>query len=219
MSVSVPPPCNAPVQNHGECGPLCSSAARARYGRPVRRAARPQQFVPGLGVRREQLILEIARLQAHAPGEVTHALRLRHVARQRFLAGESTQRSLAGADRVDDLLDILDPRLIRSTEPDGIDRGVGHHVGDRPVCFRFADIQFPRQRCSTLGTFPRRTPDTEDISITDSAKRLNMEARVEPAADEADSEPCTHATKLTRITDSSLRGIRASGRRSPPERW
>ena len=30
MSVSTPPPCSSPRQNHGMCGPLCSSAARAR---------------------------------------------------------------------------------------------------------------------------------------------------------------------------------------------
>ena len=35
MSLSTPPPCSRPCQNHGMCGPLCSSAARARYGRPV----------------------------------------------------------------------------------------------------------------------------------------------------------------------------------------
>ena len=30
MSLSTPPPCSAPCQNHGMWGPLCSSAARAR---------------------------------------------------------------------------------------------------------------------------------------------------------------------------------------------
>ncbi len=33
-----------PCQNHGACGPLCSSAARARYGRPVTRAPRAQRI-------------------------------------------------------------------------------------------------------------------------------------------------------------------------------
>ncbi len=40
MSFSTPPPCNLPCQNHGMCGPLCSSAARARYGGPASRAPR-----------------------------------------------------------------------------------------------------------------------------------------------------------------------------------
>ena len=30
MSDSTPPPCRSPCQNQGSCGPLCSSAARAR---------------------------------------------------------------------------------------------------------------------------------------------------------------------------------------------
>jgi hypothetical protein len=30
MSLSTPPPCKSPCQNQGVCGPLCSSAARAR---------------------------------------------------------------------------------------------------------------------------------------------------------------------------------------------
>ena len=32
MSLSTPPPWSSPRQNHGVCGPLCSSAARARVG-------------------------------------------------------------------------------------------------------------------------------------------------------------------------------------------
>ena len=47
MSLSTPPPCNAPFQNQGICGPACSSAARARYGLPVVAAPRAQMsFLP-----------------------------------------------------------------------------------------------------------------------------------------------------------------------------
>ncbi len=42
ISFSTPPPCKSPRQNHGACGPLCSSEARARYGRPVLAAPRAQ---------------------------------------------------------------------------------------------------------------------------------------------------------------------------------
>ena len=44
MSLSTPPPCRSPLQNHGMCGPLCSSAARARYGRPAMAAPRAQMI-------------------------------------------------------------------------------------------------------------------------------------------------------------------------------
>src|SRR5438128_8942738 len=42
MSFNTPPPCKSPRQNHGLCGPLCSSAALARYGRPVKGTPRDQ---------------------------------------------------------------------------------------------------------------------------------------------------------------------------------
>ena len=42
MSFITPPPCCSPSQNHGLCGPQCSSAARAKYGRPVAAAPRRQ---------------------------------------------------------------------------------------------------------------------------------------------------------------------------------
>jgi len=44
MSLSTPPPCRSPRQNQGMCGPLCSSAARARYGRPASAAPRRQRI-------------------------------------------------------------------------------------------------------------------------------------------------------------------------------
>ena len=42
MSLSTPPPWRSPRQNQGMWGPECSSAARARYGRPVSAAPRAQ---------------------------------------------------------------------------------------------------------------------------------------------------------------------------------
>ena len=42
ISFKTPPPCNSPSQNQGMCGPLCSSAARAKNGLPVVAAPRAQ---------------------------------------------------------------------------------------------------------------------------------------------------------------------------------
>ena len=70
MSLSTPPPCSSPCQNQGACGPLCSSAARARYGRPVVAAPRAQSSVASrLDLRREQLVLEVAVLSPTRVGE------------------------------------------------------------------------------------------------------------------------------------------------------
>src|SRR6266446_2351285 len=44
MSFKTPPPCKSPRQNQGLCGPLCSSAALARYGRPVKGTPRVQMI-------------------------------------------------------------------------------------------------------------------------------------------------------------------------------
>ncbi|KAA0238183.1 MAG: metal-dependent hydrolase, partial [Chlorobiota bacterium] len=43
--------------------------------------------------------------------------------------------------RVHDLLDVLDPRLVGAAEPDGVDAGVGDHLGDAlPIAKRTGSI-------------------------------------------------------------------------------
>ena len=104
----------SPCQNHGMCGPLCSSAARARYGRPVVAAPRAQSSSrPGFDLRREELVLEVAVLEPDALHQLGDLLRLGDVARERLLAGDAVQRPAPALDRVDDLLDVLDARLVR----------------------------------------------------------------------------------------------------------
>jgi len=118
MSFKTPPPCSSPRQNHGACGPLCSSAARARYGRPaLARPAIPQQRATRFDLRREQLILEIAVRDADTLDELHHALGFRHVAGEGLLAGNALQRAFATFHGVHDLLDVLEPGVIGAGEP------------------------------------------------------------------------------------------------------
>ena len=163
MSLSTPPPCSSPRQNHGMCGPLCSSAARARYGRPVIAAPRAQsRFLPASDLRREDLVLEVAVVRFDARDEIATLVRLGDVARERLLAREALERSAPALDRVDDLLDVLDARVIRAGEPDRVDRRIGDHVGDRLVGAAVADVELARERRGAVGVLAvgLQTPST-----------------------------------------------------------
>src|SRR5579864_4327586 len=67
---------------------------RPREVRPAcsRRAARPDELLPSLDVRREELILEIPCLHADALGELHDLLRFGDGAAERLLAGDALQR-------------------------------------------------------------------------------------------------------------------------------
>ena len=45
----------------------------------------------------------------------------------------------------DDLLDVLDARVVRAGEPDRVDRRIGDHVGDRRIRLRLADVELARE--------------------------------------------------------------------------
>src|ERR1019366_7716259 len=60
-----------------------------------RHAARPEQFLPGLDVRCEQLVLQVSRRNADALHELDYLLRLRHGPAERLLAGDALERALA----------------------------------------------------------------------------------------------------------------------------
>src|SRR6185437_3174341 len=79
-----------------------------------RRAARPEKCASRLHLRRKDLILEIAVRDARTRDEIANLLRLGDVARQRLLAGDAAELALAALDRVHDLFDVLDARVIRT---------------------------------------------------------------------------------------------------------
>ncbi len=126
---------------------------------------------------------------SRALDEIAHLDRFGDVPRQRLLARDSGERAFAALDRVDDLLDVLDARVIRPGEPDRVDRRIGDHVGDRRIWFRVADIEVAGELRGRRGVLLVRTPDAEDVGVAHRAKGLQVEARVESAADERDAEP------------------------------
>jgi len=93
---------------------------------------------------------------------------------------------------VDDLLDVLDARLVGAAEPEGIDRRVGDHLGDALVGARGADVEVAGELRGTGGIGLVRRPDAEDIGIAHPLPGLDVEAGVEAGTDEADTERSRH---------------------------
>src|SRR2546427_6049696 len=170
----------------------------AREVRPTRerRAARPNELATARDVRSKELILEVAGAEPDALHQLHHLLRLRDIARERLLAGEPSQCSRTGLDRVDDLFDVGEARVIRTTQPESIDGGVRHHIADRLVRARLSDVKLSGESGRRCGVFFVRTPDAADIYLTDRSQRLDVEAGVEATADEADAETlCAHFSR------------------------
>ena len=162
----------------------------AREERPARRrsTARPQQLAARFHMRRKELVLEVARLQPDTLHEPRDLLCLGDVPRERLLAGDALERALAGLDRVDDLLDVLDARLIRAAEPERVDARVGDHRGDALVRLRLADLEIPCQTRRARGVLRVWAPDAEYVGVADALPGLDVEAGVETGTNEADAE-------------------------------
>src|SRR5262249_39079784 len=105
-----------------------------------------------------------------------------------------------------DLFHVLEALVIGAGQPQRIDRGIGHHRGNRAVGFGIADIEAARQRGGRCRMLAVRAPHAADIGVAHRAKRLHVKARIEAAADEAD-------------TQASLRPFRSTLHRGPDFTW
>src|SRR5688572_766936 len=88
-----------------------------------RRAASPNELVARLHLGSEELILQIARGDADALDQLHDLLRLGDVPRQRLLARDPLELPFFLFDRGDDLLDVLETRVVGPRQPDRIDGG------------------------------------------------------------------------------------------------
>src|SRR5262249_31348952 len=149
---------------------------------------RPDERAPGLDLWREQLVLEVAVRDTGALYEVEDLLGLGDVAGERFLARNTLELSLPAFERVDDLLHGLDAGVVMAGEPDRVDCGIGAHVGDRRVGFRFAHLELARQGSGGGGVLLVRAPDAAHVGVAHGLPALEMELRVEAGADKADAE-------------------------------
>ncbi len=119
--------------------------------------------------------------------ELGDPLRLGEVTRQRFLASDARERSLAAYHRIGDLLHVPDARVVPTAQPQGVDRRVRHHLGDRAVHVGLAEVEVARQGRHLIGALPGRAPHPQHIRIAYRLERLEVEARVEAAPDEPDA--------------------------------
>ncbi len=163
---------------------------RARQIRSPRELcpAGPEQRPSRLHLRREELVLEIPRLEPRPPCQRRHLLRLGDIPRQRLLAGEPDQLTPPALDGVDDLLHVLDAGVIGSTEPDRVDTGIGHHRLDRLVRRRVAQVELARHPCRRCGVAGVGAPHAQHIAIAHLLECAQMELCVEPAADDPDAQ-------------------------------
>jgi hypothetical protein len=177
MSLSTPPPASLPLRRAREI--------RASHRR---RPAGPDHLLAAHGHRSEDLVLEVAGVEALR--ELDDLLRFLHVPRERLLAGDAEELALAG---VDDLLDRLKPHVVGAADPDGVDvRGL-HHVGDGLVGLRLAHAQVARELRGGFGLLHRPAADAEHVRVADADERLDVEPAVEPGPDDADPQPLGHS--------------------------
>jgi hypothetical protein len=166
-----------------------------------RRATRPEQRVTRFDLWREHLILEVAVGDPDLFRQREDLLRLGDIAGEWFLAGDAFQLALAAIDGVDDLLEVLDARLVGSRHPDCIDSGIGDHLGDRRIRSGITDVEVARVRGGGGRVLLVRAPDPEHVGVADTLHSAHVELRVEAAADESDAESLRHQPFSGRTKD------------------
>ena len=220
MSFSTPPPCRSPRQNHGMCGPPCSSAARARYGRPASAAPRAQTIgLAAFDGRREQLVLEIAVQHAGALRPARPSARLGGVAAERLLAGDrrpasaprpsaATMRSMFST-RAKFGPQIQMQSIAGSATISSIDR-------IRPGV---ADAQRARQRRGLFGLAAVGTPDAANVGVADRLPRADVKPGDEAAADEPDPSAASSSVQILRRmrSERNYSAFRHHRRRQPTD--
>src|SRR5690606_14962128 len=121
----------------------------------------------------------------HQPGNL---LGLGDVARQRLFTRDALQRALARADGVDDLLDVLDARMVGTAQPDGVDRGIGDHGGDALEGPGLAYAKVAREARGARGILWIGAPDAKHVGVADALPALDVKPRVEAGTDESNAE-------------------------------
>jgi hypothetical protein len=91
-----------------------------------------------------------------------------------------------------ELLDVLQARVVRSRKPNRIDRGVGHHVGDRGVGLRVANVEVARERRGGGRVLRVRTPDAAHVGVAHGRPSAQVKLGVESTADKPDAESRAH---------------------------
>jgi hypothetical protein len=124
------------------------------------------------------LVFEVDIGHVDLADQLDHPARLGQIARQRLFADDALQFG-AGLDRIDDLLDRRQPRVVRGIDDDDVDvRNHLAHAGENPPRAQSHPADFGRQ---FLGRTTRDKP--RHIDAADFAQPPQLKRADEPAAD------------------------------------
>src|SRR5678815_1508521 len=118
--------------------------------------------------------------------QLCHLLSVSDVSRQRLLARNAFERRTV-FHRAHNLFNVVDARLIGTAEPDCVDRWIGYELGNCLVPASITDLEISRKLRSGFGVLRVGTPHTPDIRVANGRECLDVEAGVESAPDESDS--------------------------------
>src|SRR2546422_495268 len=90
--------------------------------------------------------------------------------------------------RIADLFHVLDAGVVPAAQPERVDLRVRHHLGDRAVRVRLTEVEVARQGGRLLGVLWGRAPHPAHVRIAHRLEGVQVEPRVEAAADEPDAE-------------------------------
>src|SRR6476661_903445 len=131
MSERTPPPCRCACQNHGMCGPLCSSAARQIRTATDRNGAAVHDVLAALDGAREHLVFQVTVHELGIFSEPQHLPRLGERAAERFFARDPDELRPSGLHQPMDLTHGVEPDEIRHTDPYGVDFAGNEHRLER----------------------------------------------------------------------------------------
>jgi len=158
-----------PEPRHVRSAVLFSGAGEIRPA-GERSASRPDQLFAACDLRREELILEVPRIEPDTLCQTRDGPRFGDIPREWFLACESEQLTVSVPNRRYDLFDVGDARLVGAAEPDCVDARVCDHRADRSVRFCVAHLESTCQCRSRRRVSRIRAPDAEHVGVTDSGE-------------------------------------------------
>src|SRR5690606_38714131 len=137
---------------------------------------------------KEHLVLEVPALQADALDQRYHPPCLANVPPEGLFASHAAEAADSCLYGLHDLLDVCDPRMMRTAYPWRVDGRVLDRGGDGRVRFRLSDAEAPCEIRGFCGVGAIRAPYAEYVGFPDGNERLDVEPRNETAPDEPGSK-------------------------------
>jgi len=119
----------APEPRHVRTAVLFGGAGKIRPA-GCRSAARPQQCMAGLYLRCKDLVLEVPECNAGGFERSSDLRGFGDGTCEWLLARDSAQCARAALERMHDLFEVLDARMVWTGDPERIDRRIRNHIAD-----------------------------------------------------------------------------------------